>query len=301
MALDDLQLFLAVAEGEGFTAAARRLGLPKSTLSRAVARLEERLGQRLCERSTRHLRLTEAGKLLEEQTRPLVGRLGELLDYAQSRQDTPQGLLRIAAPYEFGVLRLGDVLADVLVRYPGLEAEVDLSSRVPDPRAEDYDIVFRIQSGPLPDSEQVARRIYAVARGLYGSPGLLARYGEPRCLADLAAWPCLPSPDEPVWSLRRGDGEIEELRPSGPLRAQNVGMRLRGVRAGLGAAILASAYCRDALAAKAIVPLLPGYQIPPVRVYALLPGRRLMPAKVRVFLDALAEELAELDAERPAL
>ena len=262
-----------------------------------MARLETALGHRLFERSTRRLRLTEAGAQLYEQTDPLALRLEDFLQHAQAQNQSPQGVLRIAAPYELGVFRLGDVLNQMLLRYPGLEAEVDLTSNQIDPRNEDYDIVFRVMSAPLPDSSQVARRIYSIARALYAAPALVERLGTPRTPDDLAGWPAVLSPDELVWQLQGETGNIDELRPFGPLRAQNVGMRLQGVVAGLGVGLLATHYCQHALAAGKIVPLLKNYRIPPTRVYALLPGRRLMPAKVRLFLDALASALAPWDQE----
>jgi DNA-binding transcriptional LysR family regulator len=297
MSLDDLRVFLTVARCHSFTRASERLDMPKASVSRAVARLETALGKRLFERSTRSLRLTEAGALLEEQTAQLVERLEGHLQQAAEQHASPQGMLRIAAPYELGVFRLGDVLNEMLLHYPGLEAQVELTSNPVDPRSEDYDIVFRVQLGPLPDSGQVARRIYSIARGLYAAPSLLARMGTPHRPADLAGWPGVLSPDEPVWQLQGPDGHIDEIRPAGPLRAPNVGMRLSGVVAGLGMGVLATHFCRTELIAGTIVPVLPDYTIAPTRVYALLPGRRLMPAKVRVFLDALETALAPWDQE----
>jgi len=177
MHFDDLQVFLAVAQNNSFTAASERLNMPKASVSRAVSRLESHLGNRLFERSTRRLRLTETGQLLQEQTAPLSERLQDMLQHAAAQNDTPQGVLRIAAPYELGVFRLGNVLNQLLLRYPGLEAEVDLTSNQIDPRSQDYDIVFRVLTGPLPDSSQIARRIYSIACGLYAAPSLLQRLG----------------------------------------------------------------------------------------------------------------------------
>ena len=295
--LDDLKLFLSVVDCGSFTAVTERLGVPKSTVSRAVARLEARLGNRLIERSTRHLRLTEAGKLLHEQSAPLLGRLEDLLEGARQDSAAPQGTLRIAAPYEFGVLRLGDILTALLKQHPGLQAEVDLLARVPDTRAQDYDIVFRVQTDALPDSGQVARRMYALHRGLYAAPDLVARLGMPHSVDDLAAWPCLVSPEEPIWSFQDAQGRVSEFQPRGPLRSQHAGLRMRAALAGLGATMLSSTICREDLVSGRLVRLLPGWQPAKTRVYALLPSRRHMPAKVRVLLDWLARELRALDVE----
>lgn len=300
MHFDDLQVFLSVAKHLSFTQASERLNMPKASVSRAVARLEEALGHRLLERSTRRLRLTDAGTQLVDQSAPLAERLAEVLRQSALQRDRPQGVLRIAAPYELGVFRVGDVLTRLLAQYPGLEAEVELTSDARDPRVDDYDIVLRLQQPPLEDSSLVARRIYSVARALYAAPALIARLGMPRSPADLAGMPAILSPDEPVWQLQGHDGQVSEIRPAGRLRAGNVGMRLRGVAAGLGVGVLSSHYCRDMIASGEIVQILPDCRIAPMRVYALLPGRRLMPAKVRVFLDALQTALAPWDQENPA-
>jgi len=298
--LDDLALFLAVAEAGNMTRVAQRLDLPKSTVSRTIRRLESQMGVRLLERSTRHLRLSAEGVHLLEQTRPLVERLHETLQQSINQDDTPQGILRIIAPYEFGLLRLGDVINRMLARYPSLEIDCDLSSHQPDPRAENYDIVFRMQVGDLPDSEQVARRVYTVGRGLFAAPALLAETGTPKTLAELAAMPCLTSPGETFWRLRDAEGHVHEFQPVSRLRSPNVGMRLQGVIAGVGVGLLARNYCREDIAAGRIIPLLPHLHPEPSLIYALMPTRRLMPPKVRVFLDLLEERMAEPIARVPA-
>lgn len=297
MHLDDLQVFLAVARRQGFSRAAEALSMPKASVSRAVARLEQALGTRLFERSTRRLRLTDSGRHLADQTAPLADRLELLLAQAAEHDDAPRGVLRIAAPYELGVFRIGDVLTELLLAHPALEASVELTSQAIDPRDQDYDIVFRLQSAPLPDSGQVARRIYSVARSLYAAPALIARLGQPRTPDDLAGWPGILSPEDPEWTLIAPDGAQHTLRPSGRLHAPNVGMRLHGVSAGLGMGLLSTHFCRASIHRGDIVQLLPDYRIAPTRVYALLPGRRLMPAKVRLFLDLLSAAMAPWDGE----
>lgn len=290
--LDDIAVFLAVASSGSMTQVANRYDLPKSTVSRIVRRLEEQFGVRLFERSTRHLRLTEDGRHLVEQTRPLVDRLQETIEQSVAHADSLQGVLRISAPYEFGLMRLGEVVTDLLQSHPALEINLDLSSRTPDPRAEDYDIVFRVQAGDLPDSDQVARRVYAFQRGLFAAPKLLERLGRPANLSELTAMPCLGSPDEPVWSLIDPENQLHEFQPFCRLRTLNAAMRLQGIVAGLGVGMISLNYCREALRRGQIVPILENWACVPARVYALLPARRLMPQKVMIFLDALEKKLA---------
>lgn len=297
--LDDLALFLAVADAGNMTRVAERRGLPKSTVSRTVRRLEEQMGLRLFERSTRHLRLTNEGAHLLEQTRPLVERLHDTLAQTANHGETPQGLLRISAPYEFGLLRLGEVVTSLLIEYAGLEIDIDLSSNTPDPRVDNFDIVFRLQIGDLPDSDQVARRIYALGRSLYAAPALLRQHGVPSTLAELASLPCINSPYEPVWRLHNKEGLLHEFQPVSRLRAPNIAMRLQGVRTGLGVGLLSVNYCRQEFAAGQIQQVLPDLTPEPALMYALLPSRRLMSPKVRVFLDALDRSLSDAVAPPP--
>jgi len=290
--LDDLEVFVALASAKSMTQVAQRFELPKSSISRILRRLEDQFGVRLFERSTRHLRLTEEGRQLLGQTRPLIERLQETIEQAVTPRDALQGVLRISAPYEFGLMRLGEVVTDLLARNPALEINVDLSSRIPDPRAEDYDIVFRVHAGNLPDSDQVARRVYAFQRGLFAAPSLLGKYGVPSSLSDLASMPSLGSPDEPVWNLIDPQNQLHEFQPFCRLRTLNAAMRLQGVSAGLGISMISLNYCREALRQGHIVPIMETWSCLPARVYALLPSRRLIPPKVRIFLDALEEKLS---------
>lgn len=285
--LNDLALFLAVAEAGNMTRVAQRNGLPKTRISRTIRRLEERLGVRLFERSTRHLRLTSEGAQLVEQTRPLVDRLEETLNATASTVEEPRGLLRISAPYEFGLIRLGEVITSLLARYPELEIDLNLSPQVPDPRAEFFDIVFRLQIGGLPNSDQIARRVYELERGLYAAPELLKRCGEPKSLAELAPLPCILHPEEPEWRLHDSTGKLHLFQPLARLRTPNTSVRLQGAIAGIGISMLSSNYCREAVASGRIRRVLAELRPEPAEMYALLPARRLMPAKVRVFLDTL--------------
>ncbi|NML16409.1 LysR family transcriptional regulator [Azohydromonas caseinilytica] len=290
---NDWYAFTAVARSGSFTRAAEQLGWPKSSVSHAVARLEQALGQRLIERSTRRLMLTEQGQRLLAQLAPLFERLDAVAGEAGNARDEPRGVLRIATPYEFGALQLGEVVNDVLTRHPGLRIELEV--RVPDgdDMGAGFDVVFFTSADALPDSQRVVRRVYSVARGVYAAPAVVHRHGLPRTVAELQAWPCLSTPGEAWWRFQGPDGRTQEIQPQGPLRTNNAALRLQAALAGHGAAMLAASYCRREVEAGALVPLLPEHAPHPLKVYAQLPGRGLVPARTRVFMEAVDRFLAD--------
>ncbi|WP_169149633.1 LysR family transcriptional regulator [Azoarcus sp. TTM-91] len=284
---NDWYAFAAVAQLGSFTRAAEQLGLPKSSVSYAVARLERRLGQRLLERSTRRLALTEQGERLREQVAPLFERLDGVAAEAGDARDEARGVLRISTPYEFGVLQLGEVVNEVLGQHPGLEIELDVRVGTLDAPGPQYDLAFVATGDSLPDSPRIARRVYTVARGLYATPELVRRYGAPGKVADLAHWPCISMLGETRWLFRDGAGREHAIQPRGPLRTTNAALRLQAALAGRGATLLAAAFCRGELATGQLVPLLPAYTPNPLRIYAFLPARGLVPARTRVFMEAI--------------
>ncbi|CAL93194.1 LysR family transcriptional regulator [Azoarcus olearius] len=290
---NDWYAFATVAQSGSFTRAAEQLDLPKSSVSHAVARLERQLGQRLIERSTRRLALTEQGERMLAQVLPLFERLDAVAAEAGDARDEPQGVLRIATPYEFGAIQLGEVVNDVLNRHPRLQIEIDVRILGAEPASGGYDVVFFATGEALPDSERVVRRVYSVARGLYAAPALVRRLGLPRSVAELEDWPCLSMPGEARWHFEAADGRTHSVQPRGPLRTTNAALRLQAAIAGHGATMLAASYCRRELEAGTLVPLLADHVPHPLKIYAHLPGRGLVPARARVFMDAIERFLRD--------
>ncbi|SMC27531.1 transcriptional regulator, LysR family [Andreprevotia lacus DSM 23236] len=284
---NDWYVFATVAQLGSFTRAAARLELPKSSTSLAVARLEKKLGQRLLERSTRTLRLTEQGQALLDDIAPLFAQLDDVADGVTAQGDTPRGLLRIAAPYEFGMLQLGEAVCALMAQHAGLSIDVDVSSGPVDPLSAGYDITFAVTAQPLPDSSRVAKRVFSVARGLYAAPSLLRRYGQPADIAALAEWPTIANPHETEWQFEDAAGNRAALALAPRLRSPNAGLRLQATLAGLGASMIAQTYYDSQVKPRQLVQVLPHWQPDPLRVYAFMPARRLTPAKTRVFMDAL--------------
>ena len=285
---DDFDAFCHVVEHGGFTAAARALDRAKSSLSASVTRLEEQLGTRLLERTTRSLRLTEAGEALYRDVSKPLAQLRELAVDAVAKGAQVQGTLRIAAPYEFGAHHLAAVSCDIMARHPQLKVNIDVEhARVP-LFERHYDIVFTSIEHSFAPSSIVTRRVFSLERGLFVSPRLLAQHPAVAVPEDLHALPLLAGADDTDWEFTGADGAAAKLEVRNPrMRSGNAGVRLEAALAGLGVARITATFCAAAVRQSRLVALLPEWRCAPLRIYALLPGRRLLPAKVRVFMDAL--------------
>lgn len=287
---DDFDAFCQVVDHGGFTAAARALDRPKSSLSASVSRLEAELGTRLLERTTRQLRLTDAGESLYRDISKPFAQLRERAVEALAQGTTVQGTLRVAAPYEFGAHHLASVTCRVMQEHPALKVHVDVEhARVP-LFERNYDLVFSAIEHSFAPSTVVMRRVYSLERGLFAAPELVnaaPALAEPD---DLNTLPLLAGADDQSWSFTNAAGEAAEVEVRNPrLRSGNAGLRLQAAIAGLGVARITATFCAEAVAQGKLVPLLPQWQCSPLKIYALLPGR-MVPAKVRVFLDLLEQE-----------
>ncbi|OKO80693.1 hypothetical protein AC629_26795 [Bradyrhizobium sp. NAS80.1] len=284
----DWELFCEVVEHGGFSAAARVLGHPKSSLSAAVQRLEGNLGLRLIERTTRHLRLTDAGEIIYRRVRPLFAALHDTHGEALAMSSVVAGTLRIKSPYEFGAHHAGPVACDLMNRYPDLTIRIDVEHDIVNPVAENYDIVFAMVEAPLPSNGIVIRRVYSLERGLYAAPALLKQLGEPRTWEDLLGFPLLAGSSDAPWSITTPEKTVEHLDvQKARLVSSNADIRLQAALAGHGVLRVTASYTRAAVEAGLLVRLLPDHVCEPLNVHALLPARQFVPAKVRCFLDEL--------------
>lgn len=285
---DDVDAFCSVIEHGGFTAAAQAMNRPKSSVSAAVARLEVHIGARLLQRTTRQVRTTEAGQAFYRDVAPLFQRLREVRVDAMALGTAVAGTLRIAAPYEFGAHHLGAAVATMLARHPDLRIELDVEHGRVDPLDRRYDIVFTMYDDDLPDSGRVARRIFSLPRGVFASPRLLDGRPRPRRPEDLADLPALASITDLEWSFsdRQGRAASVPIRPR--LRSANADVRRQAAVAGQGMARVTATFCEELVRDGKLVPLLPEWTCAPLLIYALLPGRRQLPAKVRYFFDLVA-------------
>lgn len=288
MTWDDFDVFCHVVAKGSFTAAAQALNRPKSSVSAAVARLERELNARLLERTTRRVRVTETGASLYQEASPLLTRLREVALDVREQSDTVSGTLRIAAPYEFGAHHLGAVSCQLMNLYPDLEIILDVVHAPVDLFDSQYDLVFSMTDRALPSSSLIATRVFTLERGLFGAPSLLARHRPIARPEDLAQVPLLAGLDDTDWHFTRPDGESCNIPVLfARLRSANAGVRKQAALAGVGLVRITATFCEDAVAAGTLQQVLSDHDCAPLRVYALLPARRLMPPKVRTFLDTL--------------
>lgn len=292
---NDLLLFARIVESGSFTQAALRVDLPKSTVSRRIALLEAKLGERLLQRTTRKLVLTEFGASLLEHARKVVEEVEAAGALVQHRQLAPSGRLRISMPGDFANLGLTHMIASFIERYPAIRLELDLSPRRVDLVGENFDIAIRM--GDLPeDSTLHARRVALERIALYASPAYIARRGMPAHPDELAEHDllCLATRTGGVqpWQLTRGKTVWQRELPA-RLAANSPDLLARIACAGTGIAASSDLFAETHVERGELVAVLPEWSMPVVTGWAVFPGRRLMPAKTRAFLDMMEEMCCE--------
>jgi len=289
---NDWEAFCCVIEQGTFTAAAAALDCPKSRVSAAVARLETAIGAKLLERTTRRMRLTDAGGAVYRDVAPLFARLREIRQETLAREERVQGMLRIATPYEFGAQQLGGVICRTLAAHPALDITVEISQGLVDPIREGFDIAFVTVDADLPDSGTIARRIWNVERGLVAAPSLAASLPAQMQPEDLSNMPTLATPGASVWEFSRNGQRIAvPIRPR--MQTYNAELRMQAALAGLGIARVPMTAAEAEIAQGRLVRVMPDFPLPPLRVFALLPDRRLQPRKVRAFMEAIESMMGD--------
>ncbi len=293
---NDLLIFARVADLGSLSSAARSLGLPKSTVSRRLAALEQRMGERALQRTTRRQSLTEFGTQLLEHARQIAAEVDAADALGAHRQAVPGGRLRVSMPSDLANLLLADMLAAFVGMHPRIQLELDLSPRRVDLLGEGFDLAVRM--GTLPDDAYLAaRRLASFSNNLYAAPAYLAERGDPRCPDDLVHHECvrlLGSDREPAtWTLLHGDARWVGL-PPGRTSANSPELLLRLARAGVGIAALPDYFARPAVKTGALRKVLPTWNLPAHVAWAVFPGRRLLPARTRLFIDMLQGALAAL-------
>lgn len=293
--LDAMRTFVEVVKLNSFTAAARSLDLPRSTVSKQVNALEAHLGVQLMMRTTRNLHLTEPGQRYFEAVQEVLADIERTEELTRESGSLPRGVLRVNAPASFGLRVLAPLLPRFLALHPDVELQLALSDQLVDPVRGGFDLTIRIAD--LPDSSMVARTIMPAELWVVAAPEYVSRFGDPLTPLDIQpehwlGYGSLGAGNPFI--LSRG-GERVRIQAKGPLSTDNSELLWMMAEAGLGVVLLPEFNVADSVAAGRLVRLLPDWQAPPLAVHAVHLSARRVPMKTRAFIDFL---LASLGPDR---
>ncbi len=288
--LSNMHLFVEVASAGGFRAAAERLGMANSTLSRRIADLERDIGLRLFNRTTRRVELTEAGQLYFERCRQIVEDARLAHEELAGLALRPTGLIRASVPVDFTLLYLSEIVMEFLQIYPRIKLKLDVNPRQIDLIAEPVDLTIRI--GEPQEPNLIARKLGVSELALYASPDFLASCGKVHAPSDLININCLKIDDGPWRLINRITGEETMVAAQGNVVANNIGLLRRLALQGTGITALPQEVVKNDVAADRLAPLLSDWRPPALPIYALT-ETKLLPAKIRVFIDFLTEKLRD--------
>jgi DNA-binding transcriptional LysR family regulator len=291
---EGLAIFAKVVELRSFAAASAELTLSKATVSKAVSRLEERLGARLFNRTSRRLALTDAGQKLSERAARLLADGEAAENEALAQSATPRGLVRLAVPMTFGVKEVAPILPKFLEAYPEVSIDLHLSDATVDLIGEGFDAGLRIAR--LPDSSLIARRLCAMPRYTVAAPSYLKRHGRPTHPMHLAQHKCFGYAylsTQGIWHYTNSAGEQASVRPAGQLRANNGEAVMPALLAGLGIADLPDFIVGDAVASGEVEVILKGWKQSEGAVHLVMPPGGPRPARVEALADFLTRHFAK--------
>ncbi|WP_135080429.1 LysR family transcriptional regulator [Terasakiella sp. SH-1] len=287
--LTGMMIFAQVIQSGSFSKAAEDLGMSKSSVSKKVSYLEDRLGVRLLNRTTRKLSLTEVGQVFYERCERIMSEAEEAELAITRLQDEPRGQLKISAPVSFGVQHLGKPLAVFGTKYPDLSMDVQLNDRFVDIVDEGFDLAIRI--GRLPDSSLIAKKVGSSRLVACAAPDYWEKHGNPQHPKDLVGHNCL------IYTLARNsenwtyteNGQTETVKLSGNFTANNGNVISEMAIAGAGVCISPAFIVGPDLAKGRLVCVLEDYEVEPINIYAVYPHNRHLSAKVRLFVDFLKD------------
>ncbi len=292
MDLNDIVVFTKVVETKSFTGAAEQLGLPKSTVSRKLAQLEERLGVRLVQRTTRKLALTDIGEVYYERCARIVADVMSAEQLVTDMQSTPRGRLRITAPVDLSSRYLGGIISAFCASHPDVTVEVEATDRVVDLIEEGFDVAVRV--GTLNESTLIARRLCTLSAWLFASPAYIARRGTPATIEELDDHDRIlftPQGRNQVWTIHAGDQAYEFGRPA-HFASNNYGAVRDAAVSGGGIAVMTDFMAASSCGSGELVRVLPAWAARPTDVHAVYPARQNMPPRLTLFLDHLGKALA---------
>jgi DNA-binding transcriptional LysR family regulator len=296
MDLNHLSTFARVVHDGSFTAAAQTLGLPKSSVSRSVAQLEQQLGIRLLHRTTRKLHLTEAGTAFYDRIAQALSDIEEARATAADMQAELRGTVRVTAPPDMGVFVLAPIVTRFVRRHPAIHVDLSLTGRLVDLVSEGFDLAVR--AGPLRDSSLVARRVGAFAQALFASPRYLARKGAPETVPELAAHDCVlfrAKDGRSVWSFVNKDDARQSIEVVGAITVDDFAFVRTALLAGAGIGTLPEFLCARDEEKGRLVRVLPAWRtIDEGVIHIVYPSARFVPQRVVVFRDVLLHGLGKL-------
>jgi DNA-binding transcriptional LysR family regulator len=286
-AISDLEIFARVARTGNMSAAGREMALSPAVVSKRVSLLEERLGARLFQRTTRQLTLTETGEGYFKRVVDILSLVEEAEDFVSRRNTKPRGVLKVTAPTSFARRHVTPHLASFMARFPDIELDLHLTDAFIDIIRDGFDLAIRI--GELQDSSLVARKLAADTRVLCAAPTYLANAGKPKSVGDLERFNCLGAGLQEAWRLEGADG-AKTVHIHANIRTNSADFVRDALVEGLGIGLRSTWDIGPELKSGALEQILPSYRgASSLAIYAVYPSRDFMPAKVNVFIEHLAE------------
>ena len=292
-----LKVFIAVVERESFVGAARVLAMPTSNVSRCISQLEEKLNLQLIERSTRHMKLTQAGHLLYIRAKPLLEALEQTETELTLRQMQLKGPLRICIPNEIGPALLGSVIADFACQYPDLEISCVTNLSGLESLRDDLDLAIIITRGQMDDSDYIARHLVTIPCTIVAAPSVIQRYGTPSHIRQFEELPCITTVSAlkgAPWQFVNMKGGVETIKVKGHYRVNSGEMAGRAAVAGVGFAILSKQACQPYISDGRLIEIEFEQSPAPLQLFALYSDRRYLPAKTRALIDFMHQKLSNI-------
>ncbi|SLK15635.1 DNA-binding transcriptional regulator, LysR family [Enterobacter sp. NFR05] len=292
-----LKVFIAVVERESFVGAAKALEMPTSNVSRCISQLEEKLNLQLIERSTRHMKLTQAGHLLYIRAKPLLEALEQTETELTLRQMQLKGPLRICIPNEIGPALLGSVIADFACQYPELEISCVTNLSGLESLRDDLDLAVIVTRGQMDDSDYIARHLMTIPCTVVAAPDVIQRYGTPSHIQQLEELPCITTVSAlkgAPWQFIDKKGGFETIKVNGHYRVNSGEMAGRAAIAGVGFAILAKQACQPYISDGRLIEVEFEQSAAPLQLFALYSDRRFLPAKTRALIDFMHQKLSNI-------
>ncbi|MBX3187959.1 MAG: LysR family transcriptional regulator [Labilithrix sp.] len=298
MDLNRVSAFARVVRAGSFTAAAKALGLPKSSISRSVAQLEQDLGIRLLHRTTRQLHLTDAGAAYYDRVARALVDIDEATVVATDTQAELRGAVRVTAPPDLGIWALGPIVRRFVRKHPRIRVEVSLSNRIVDLAAEGFDLALR--AGALRDTSLIARKVGSITTALYASRKYVERHGAPDEVKDLERRDCVlfrPVDGKSTWELRRHDGAEESVSVTGAIASDDMSFVRKVVMAGAGIGMLPDFLCAREEQSGRVVRVLPEWSFRGALLHVVYPSARFVPQRVVVFREFMLSGLAHVERQ----